>query len=173
MTFRLDKAFVLCAAIALLPACTMKVHRVELESSRLVGDANAKVACSYRQGEVVDARPSKGRGGGLGKHLFLVEDATSIVRAQLEAAGVSAGASGEVVDARLLHMYMTQNQISKIPVVVLSASIAKQPAFTLRSQTPSMNWNGTENEAYSAYERAFDDVMGQLIGRLNSRCHST
>jgi len=141
-----------------------------MDSSRLIGKSKARVTCPYRQGEVVDARPSTGRAGGLGKHLFLVEDASSIVREHLVTAGIGADGEGQVVDVRLLHLYMTQNQVTKIPVVVLSAKVGQQPAFTLRSQKASMNWNSTEDEAYEAYAVAFDDAMMQLVTQLNSRC---
>ena len=159
-----------CVMMGMLSACTMKVHRVEMDSSRLVSKSKARVICPYRQGEVVDARPSTGRAGGLGKHLFLVEDASIILREHLSTAGVPAGDEGQVVDVRLLHLYMTQNQGTKIPVVVLSATVGQQPAFTLRSQKASMNWNGTEEEAYEGYSLAFDDAMTQLVTQLNSRC---
>jgi len=159
-----------CVAMLLLSACTMKVNRVQMDSSRLVGTSKAKVACSFRQGEVVDARPSTGRAGGLGRHLFLVEDASDIVRDRMAVAGISADGEGTVVDVSLLHMYMTQNLGTKVPVVVVSAAVGRKPAVTLRSQKASMNWNGTEEEAYRAYSRAFDDVMAQLVAQLNSEC---
>lgn len=156
--------------MGLLSACTMKVHRVDMDATRLVGKSKARVTCPYRQGDVVDARPSTGRAGGLGKHLFLVDDASRIVRDRLSAAGIPAAGEGQVVDVRLLHLYMTQNQGTKIPVVVLGASTGGQPEFTLRSQKASMNWNSSEEEAYDAYSRAFDDAMTQLVTQLNSRC---
>lgn len=159
-----------CLATALLCGCAMKVNKVALDSSRLVGTLDAKVACAYRQGEVVDARLSKGQAGGLGKHLFLVQDASGIVRERMAGVGIPREGEGEVVDVRLVHMYMTQNLSTKVPVVVLGATVGQQPSFTLRSQKASMNWNGSEDEAYKGYSQALDDAMGQLVTRLNAGC---
>jgi hypothetical protein len=163
-------ALALGLATAMLGGCTMKVNRVQMDTSRLVGKADRKVACAYRQGAVIDARSTTGRAGGLGKHLFLVEDATAIVRERMAAIGVVPQGEGDVVDVRLLHMYMTQNVGTKIPVVVLSASVGGQPAFTLRSQQASMNWNGSEDEAYDGYSAALDNAMAQLVARLDAGC---
>jgi hypothetical protein len=163
------------AALFLVTGCAMKVHRVALDPARLVGQPQAKLQCPYRMGEVVDARPSTGRAGGLGKHLFLIEDAAALVRGKLEGIGISADApattpAGDPVDVRLMHLYLTQNTITKVPVLVLSVTVAGEPAFLLRSQKASMNWNGTEDEAYASFSRMFDDAMGQLAGKLNKRC---
>ena len=160
-----------CLATAVLCGCAVKVHKVQLDSSRLVGELDARVACAYRQGEVVDARPSTGRAGGLGKHLFLVQDASDIVRDRLAAVGIPAQGEGKAVDVRVLHMYMTQSHVTKIPVVVLAATVEGEPGFTVRSQKASMNWNGTEDEAYRGYSQAFDDAMGQMVVLLNGACH--
>jgi hypothetical protein len=157
----------------LLGGCAMKVNRVQMDASRLTGKVDRKVACAYRQGEVVDARPSTGRAGGLGEHLFLVDDAAAIVRGRMTAVGIGPQGEGDKVDVRVLHMYMTQNLGTKVPVVVLSATVGQQPAFTLRSQKASMNWNGTEDEAYEGYARALDDAMTQLVTRLDAGCRKT
>jgi len=157
-------------AAAMLGGCTMKVNRVQMDATRLVGKVERKVACAYRQGEVVDARPSTGRAGGLGEHLFLVDDAAAIVRGRMTAVGIAPQGEGDAVDVKVMHMYMTQNLGTKIPVVVLSAAVGQQPAFTLRSQKASMNWNGTEDEAYAGYARALDDAMAQLVTRLDAGC---
>lgn len=45
-----------------------------------------------------------------------------------------------------------------------------RPPFLLRSQKASMNWNGSQNEAYAAYALALADVNKQLIERLNTDC---
>ena len=141
-----------------------------MDSARLVGQLQARVACAYQQGEVVDARPSTGHAGGLSRHLFLVNDATRIVRDRMAAAGIAAEGGGGVVDVRLLHMYMAQNHATKIPMLVLDVSVDREPSFMLRSQRPSANWNGSEDEAYRAYAWVFDDAMSQLVARLNARC---
>ncbi len=157
-------------AATMLGGCAMKVNRVQMDPTRLAGKVERKVACAYRQGEVVDARPSTGRAGGLSEHLFLVDDAAAIVRGRMTAVGIAPQGEGDTVDVKVLHMYMTQNLGTKIPVVVLSATAGQQPAFTVRSQKPSMNWNGTEDEAYAGYARALDDAMAQLVARLDAGC---
>lgn len=163
---------VVLAALALLAGCTAKVHRVQLDPARLAGGTQVSVSCAYRMGEVADARPSTGNAGGLGKHFFLLEDAAGMVRQRLQGIGVSIEptAPGERVDVRLLHLYMAQNTISKVPVMVLSVSVAGGPAVLVRSQKASMNWNGSEDEAYASYTRMFDDAMGQVAVALNKQC---
>lgn len=161
-----------CAGLLLLCGCAGKVHRVALDPARLVGQPQAKLMCPYRVGEVVDARPSQGRAGGLSEHLFLVEDAAALMRDRLVAAGLSgdAGAGGTQVDARLLHLYMAQNLSTKVPVVVLQVKAGQDAPLVLRSQKASMNWNGSEDEAYKGFSQIFDDLMAQLVGKLNARC---
>jgi len=168
---RVAVRWTLCLAMLLPCACAMKVHKVALDPTRLVARPQAKLLCPYRMGQVVDARPTTGRAGGLGKHLFLVEDAAALVRSKLEGIGIAAAAqAGDPVDARLMHLYLAQNTITKVPVLVLSVTVAGEPAFLLRSQKASMNWNGSEDEAYASFSQMFDDAMGQLVGKLNARC---
>lgn len=163
-----------CAGLLLLCGCAGKVHRVALDPARLVAQPQAKLICPYRVGQVVDARPAQGRAGGLSEHLFLIEDAAALVRGKLVATGLSgdADASGVQVDARLLHLYMTQNLTTKVPVVVLEVKIGQDAPLMLRAQKASMNWNGSEDEAYKGFSQSFDDVMAQLVGKLNARCDS-
>lgn len=168
---RARAAVLSCAALLLASACTMKVHRVQMDPARLVVGKQVPLACAYRLGEVVDARPSTGRAGGLASHLFLVEDAAGLLRTRLGAIGLSSTASaGDTVDAELLHLYMTQNAMTKVPVLVVRVTVAGEPPLLLRSQRASMNWNGTEDEAYDAFADMFDDISAQLLGTLNRRC---
>ena len=165
--------FVAGLGLALLCGCAVKVHRVALDPARLVGQPQAKLSCPYRLGKVVDARPSTGRAGGLGKHLFLVEDAAALVSGKLEGIGVSAASpAGDPVDVRLLHLYLTQNTVTKVPVLVMGVTVADEPEFLLRSQKASMNWNASEDEAYESFSGMFDDTLAQLVGKLNARCAS-
>lgn len=158
-----------CAGLLLLCGCAGKVHRVALDPARLVGQPQAKLMCPYRVGEVVDARPSQGRAGGLSEHLFLVEDAAALMRDKLVAGGLS-GDAGTQVDARLLHLYMAQNLGTKVPVVVLEVKVGQDAPLVLRAQKASMNWNGSEDEAYKGFSQIFDDLMAQLVKKLNGRC---
>lgn len=164
-------AWAAAAAMVLASGCGMKVHRVQMDPARLVARPHTALACAYRLDQVVDARPSTGRAGGLGRHLFLVEDAGDLLRKRLEAIGLSSAAThGDAVDAELLHLYMTQNTISKVPVLVVRVTVRGAAPLLLRSQRTSMNWNGTEDEAYRAFAAMFDDVSAQLVIALNDRC---
>jgi hypothetical protein len=158
------------AAAVLLSGCgTPQVHHVTMDASRLVGAPQAKVACAYRIAEVVDDRPAGDRVGGLGWHMFVLEDVVSIVRSQLLAAGMSE-VDGVPVQLRVLKMYLSQSVVTKIPVVVYKVAINGQPPILVRSQRSTMNWNGTENEAYAAYAMAMQDATGQVVRQLNRAC---
>ncbi len=160
----------LCAVI--VSGCSTKVVRVEMHADRLDVPVASQLACGYRLGDVQDARADKGQVGGLDAHAFRFENPERVVREQLDVAGwADAGASRmPTVDVQIKHLYLTQNTISKVPVVVYQVAVADGPPFVVRSQKPSMNWNGTQNEAYKAYSRALADANEQLIRHLNSRC---
>lgn len=119
-----------------------------------------------------DARPAGDRAGGLGKHMFVFEDAADVVRRQLSSAGLRAAApdGAPPVTVRILQLYLTQNTITKVPVVVFEVTPEGHPTFLVRAQTASMNWNGTENEAYGAYAQAIANASTQLVSRLNLQC---
>lgn len=150
----------------------MHVHRVAMDPARLdPPSAEVRLACGYRLQDVVDARPAGDRAGGLGNHMFVFDDATAVVRGQLEAAGLRADASdAKTVSVRIVQLYLTQNTITKIPVAVYAVTVDGQPAFLVRSQKATMNWNSTENEAYAAYARVLADANAQLVRRLNAGC---
>ena len=101
--------------------------------------------------------------------MFVLEDVVSIVRSQLLAAGMSE-ADGVPVQLRVLKMYLSQSVVTKIPVVVYKVAIDGQPPILVRSQRSTMNWNGTENEAYAAYAMAMQDATGQVVRQLNRAC---
>lgn len=163
--------------LATLTACSMKVVRVDMDAARL-SEAQAAsprvvvpLGCAYRLGGIVDARPKGSGAGGLGEYAFQFPDAAGTVREQLLAAGLQeSGAQGPVVDVRIMQLYLAQNLGTKTPVAVYQVALAGHPSFLLRSQKPTANWNGTQNEAYAAYARVLADVNQQLVGRLNSHC---
>lgn len=154
----------------LLCGCAAEFRKTELDSTRLVAKSPRQVACAYRQSDVVDARQPAAHVGGLSRNAFLLEDAAGLLRERMAAVGITADGKGQPVDVQLLHMYLAQNHVTKIPVVVLSAKAGERPAFNVRAQQPTMNWNGTENEAYRAYAAVLDDVMSQLVTRLDANC---
>ena len=156
--------------LATLAGCAVKVHRVVVDPARLAVPVMAKLACGYRLHEVVDARSSSERSSGLGKHLFLFDDVPGVVRQQLENAGLAGQSDGPAVDVRVLQFYLAQNTITKIPVAVYEVRVDGGAPFMVRSQKASMNWNGTENEAYQAYASVLADAAGQVVIRLNKGC---
>lgn len=169
-----------CLSIALLLAgCSTKVVRVDADPARLAATPSAskaavRLACPYRLADVVDARPG-GESGGLGVHAFRFSDVAGIVRSQLQDAGLNkaddpSAAGTPAVDLRVRQLYLSQNLGTKIPVAVYEVAIDGGPAFVVRSQKATMNWNGTRDEAYAAYARVLADVNQQLLRQLNARC---
>lgn len=165
--------------VLLLASCNGKVLRVNMDSARLAPTPasarnTARLTCPHRLKDVVDARSGDGEAGGLGWHAFKFSNAAQTIRDQLLGAGLKEDTSGvgttPAVDIRVVQLYLTQNQSTKIPVAVYRVSIDDAPEFVIRSQKASMNWNGTEDEAYAAYARVLADVNRQLIEALNARC---
>lgn len=165
--------------VAALCGCSQHVNKVAMDPARLVASRPVgpgkllKLACAYRLQEVVDARSSGDRAGGLGNHMFVFEDAVHVVGAQLAAAGLATnGDDGKPVRVRIVQLYLAQSHVTKIPVAVYEVTVAGQPAFLVRSQQATMNWNGTQNEAYAAYARVLADANQQLLRRLNAGCEA-
>lgn len=164
----------------LLAACNGKVVRVDMDTARLASPEmparNAvRLACAYQLQEVTDARAGGGESGGLGWHAFKFSDAAQTIRRQLLASGLSDAANdtgnAPAVNVRIAQLYLTQNHVTKIPVAVYKVEVSGAPEFVVRSQSASMNWNGTENEAYAAFARVLADVNQQLVRELNNRCN--
>lgn len=156
--------------LAGLTGCASKVHRVAVDPVRLVAPVVARLACSHHLSRVVDARPAGERAGGLGVHLFLFEDVPGVVRQQFAQAGFGGQSDGPGVEVRILQFYLAQNTITKVPVAVYEVREEARAPFLVRSQKTSMNWNGTENEAYQAYASVLADATGQVVARLNAGC---
>ena len=161
-------------ALLLLPAllaCSAKVVRVDMDPARLAATLPVPLSCAHTLAEVVDARPAGSQAGGLSEHAFAFADVAQVVRQQLLAAGLQeAGKASPQVAVRVMQLYLAQNRGTKIPVAVYQVRVDGGAAFLLRSQPASLNWNGTQNEAYAAYARALAAVNQQLIQRLNAGC---
>jgi len=156
-----------------LAACAGPTRHITVDSSRLVPATHHATSCAYRLASLVDSRQSGASAGGLPRQHFELEDPLPLVRASLARAGLSGHDGGDTrgVDVELLRLYIARNLSNKVPVVVYRARIGGE-TFILRSQQPSINWNGTEDEAYAALARALEDANVQLAGALQERCTS-
>ncbi|WP_144436263.1 hypothetical protein [Lysobacter antibioticus] len=165
----------LLAAIAvatLSPACSRQVKRVYIDPQRLRTEPMPALTCGYRLTEVVDGRPAGERIGGLGRHQLMLEDAPTLVKGQLLKAGLSADApaGAAAVKLEIKRLYLIQSQTSKVPVAVYQVSLEGAAPFLIRASKASVNWNGSEDEAYTALGAALQDANQQLLVALNGRC---
>jgi hypothetical protein len=171
---RVAAAIGLGLALLTLSGCAAKVVKVQMDTARLAAnsDSGLRLACAYRLHEVVDARPAGDRAGGLSEKMFLFENAPEAVRKSLAPAGFAADdrTDAKQVDVRIMRLYMSQTHTTKVPVVVYQVAVDTQPPFLIRSQAPTMNWNGSEDEAYRAYGRALEGANRQLVEKLNAAC---
>lgn len=161
------------ACCTLLGACAFNVHKVQVDTARLeTGKPVGTLRCAYGLTGVVDARPAGERAGGLGEHMLLLDDPSELVAERLRKAGMADASVPQAADVHITikRFYLTQNAMSKVPVVVLQARIGEQEPFLVRAQPVTMNWNGTENEAYAAMARALQGAVTQLVSDLNGRC---
>ncbi|HEY2344717.1 MAG TPA: hypothetical protein VGH80_02415 [Xanthomonadaceae bacterium] len=176
---RIESVRNVAAAAGLMLAfagCTPHIERISLDTGRLVASANAQgvahVACPVHLRTLVDERGADNRLGGISDRLFQLDDVPGLVRKQLLAMGLSGDdAPGRLqVDVHILKFYLTGAGITKLPVVVYEGRINDQPSFLIRSQQMSMNWAGTDSEAYAALARSFQDANMQLVARLQEQC---
>lgn len=161
------------ALLVLLPlaACAGPTRLIPMDASRLVPAMHHDPGCTYHLASLVDARQAGANAGGLHGQHFELEDPLPLVRASLARAGLSGNGEDEArsVDIELLRLYIARNRGTKVPVVVYRTRIADE-SIIVRSQQPSMNWNGTEDEAYAALGRALDDANARLAEVLGERC---
>jgi hypothetical protein len=159
--------------LALLPlaACVGPTRDIPVDAARLVPAVRHDPGCSYRLASLVDARQAGAEAGGLHGQRFALEDPLPLVRASLARAGITEDdpSAARAVDVELLRFYIARNLGTKVPVVVYRTRIAGE-SLIVRSQLPSMNWNGTEDEAYAALARALDDANARLARALGERC---
>lgn len=167
-------ATIACACLPLV-ACTFHVNKVQVDTARLdTGKPIGTLRCRYGLTGVVDARPSGDRAGGLGENMLLLEDPSELISARLQSAGMTQGHAPDAPDVlvEIKRFYLTVNTMAKVPVVVLQAGIGDAPPFLVRAQPVTMNWNGTENEAYAGLANALQGAVTQLVTELNGRCPS-
>lgn len=159
----------------ILAACAFNVNKVQVDAARLdTGKSIGTLQCRYGLAGVVDARPSGDRAGGLGENMLLLNDPSELIAARLQDAGMIKGSAPDAPDVliEIKRFYLTVNTMAKVPVVVLQAGIGDEPPFLVRAQPVTMNWNGTENEAYTAIANALQGAVTQLVSDLNARCPS-
>jgi hypothetical protein len=154
----------------LLVGCSMTKVKVDAAMLGAAPPPAQKLACGYRLGSLVDARPTNASAGMMGTKAFELPDALGIVRSQLAASGLQEGGDGRVVDIRLMQMYLSQNTITLVPVVVYEATVEGERAFVLRGQPASMNDWGSTREAMQAYAAALQAANGKLVALLNAAC---
>ncbi|RDZ27263.1 hypothetical protein [Lysobacter silvisoli] len=179
----MSRALVLAVAAALaLSACARPVNQVMVRSERLAAAAPVaarklpRLSCAYRLTEVADLRADRNHAGGLGRHQLMLDDAPTLVREQLRKTGMAvaddpaADAATRQVSVQIKQLYLTQNQVTKIPVAVYSVQVDDQAPFVIRAQSATMNWNGSEDEAFEALSAALTDANAQLVATLNKGC---
>jgi len=148
------------------------MSKVPLDAERLskTEAPKARLACPYRLGALVDARPAGASVGSLGWKAFTVSDPIAVVRDQLAVAGLRADGQGVAVDVRLMQFYLTHNTITLVPVVVYEVTIAGHKPVVVRGSPASMNDWGSDNEATKAYMAALRLANAKLITSLNAAC---
>lgn len=167
--------FYLMALLAVLMAACSPVpfNKVEIKTDNLIaGKSIGLLNCRYRLLAVNDTRPDGSRAGGLGLNKLSFAEPADYVKAQLYKAGMlPANASdGRNVVVDIKHVYLNQNNITKIPTVVYEVQINESDKFIIRGQIASMNWSASQNEAYDAFADAFQSANAQLLAKLNKSC---
>ena len=160
-------------AALLLAGCDPKVRTVTIKRDSLVAPAaNAAVLrCPTRLRAVVDGRPGSDAGG-LGWNQLQIEDAPGIVRSQLLAAGLqpAEAPAGRDVVVTLKQLYLSQNHMTKNPVVVYGVALDGWEPFLVRAQPTFNNWADGEGEVRSSVTRALVQANAQVVRGLEERC---
>lgn len=163
------------AVILSLSGCNTQAHLVRVDPKRLDSPESVPaLRCAYRLADVVDARPNGDHAGGLGRHQLMLDDARTMIKAQLSKAGLREQSvpAAPNVTVQLKRLYLTQSATSKVPIAVYSVGIDDQSPFLLRTSESSINWANTQNEAYEALSQVLHAANVQLIAALNARCVS-
>jgi hypothetical protein len=159
-------------ASCLLASCAGTVKVVKLDSAAVMGTQRVWInPCNFRLKEVRDERVD-GKSGGLNWNQLVIEDAVSLIRVEALKAGLLPADStgGRDVVIALRHIYVANNNISKVPVVVYSVTADGRAPFIIRAQPSRMNWNGSENETRSSVSMALHQANDQLMLSLNNAC---
>lgn len=158
-----------CLAGCQPPVKVLKVDNAQIREPRRTPPANA---CGFRLKAVVDAR-AQADSGGLGFNQLKIDDAPGLVRGSLLDAGLLP-AEAETDDRELTvvlrQMYLSQNRMTKVPVVVYTAQIPGREDVLFRAQPSTMNWNSTDDEALRSISRALHGANSQLLDWLAATC---
>jgi hypothetical protein len=164
------RRFGIVLVLATLGGCAPTTVRMDATRLQATPPPGQRLACPYRLGALTDARPANGSAGSVGGKAFELPDAMAVVRHQLEAAGLETDGQGRPVDIRLMQLYLSQNTITLVPVVVYEATVAGRPPVVIRGQPTSMNDWGSANEAMGAYAAALRSANTKLVTALNMAC---
>jgi hypothetical protein len=175
------KQILMAALAATLAGCVsiedIRIDQVAIDTAPVpkvasVDNPAPKLRCPYRLAAVVDARPDGERAGRYGTHVLVLEDAAGLVRDDLLGVGLAApdAASGRAVDVRVLRVYLKDNNMTKVPVVVCEARIDSGAPFLVRTQTTTLAWANGKGEGRNALRRALVRASWDLVEALNARC---
>ncbi len=105
-------------------------------------------------------------------HMMQLADPKQLIRSEFTRAGMLSpvATDGRAVIINVKQVYLSQNLTTKIPVVVYEVRVEDAEPFIVRGQPASMNWNGSENEAYGALAKAFHVANTLVVSGLNGRC---
>jgi hypothetical protein len=154
--------------VALTPENTVRANRThDPKATQLV-----PLRCAYRLADVRDDRPDGDSAGGLGWNQLVMSDATSLVAGQLHAAGLAPPTTpeGTPVVVTLKRLYVAQEQMTKVSVVVYEVAVDGNAPYLVRAQSSRGNWNSSTNEALSVFGRGIAAANAQLVTSLNERC---
>jgi hypothetical protein len=158
---------------AIISACSYPINKVDVNTDKLITSKPiGTLNCSYRLLAINDTRPEGRKSGGLGLNKLSFPEPQEYIKVQLFKAGLlpANSTNGRPVAVDIKHVYLNQNNGSKIPTVVYEIQLDGLDKFIIRGQIASVNWNGSENEAYDAFAAAFQSANAQLIAKLNNGC---
>jgi hypothetical protein len=127
--------------------------------------------CGFRLLRVIDGRSASDAAGGLGMNQLKIDDAPALVRSELLKSGLlPAEAAGRDVEVRILHLYLTQNRYTRLPVAVYSVSAQGLQDFPIRAQPSRMVWSSSGDSALSAISQAVHEANTRVMATLNQSC---
>lgn len=159
-------------AVSLLAGCATHTQQVDTRAVRHVAHAPVPLTCAHRLLQVVDARAMGSASGALGNRSYAFPDASGFVRDSLAQSGFAADASSTApgIEVRISQLYLTQNDVSIVPVAVYKVRIGDEPERLVRAQTASISFSASEQTAYDAYALAIGNANRQVVEMLNARC---
>ena len=169
----MGRFFLMIVLAAIISSCSYPINKVDVSTDTLITSKSiGTLNCSYRLLAINDTRPEGTKAGGLGLNKLSFPEPQEYINVQLLKAGMlpANATDGRPVTVDIKHVYLNQNNGSKIPTVVYEIQLDELDKFIIRGQIASVNWNGSENEAYNAFAAAFQSANAQLIARLNKSC---